>query len=46
MLTREAIEKALALYEGGATESTVAQATGISLSEAEALADALNNGEA
>jgi hypothetical protein len=45
MLTTEAIEKAIEMYEGGATDSTVAQATGISLSEAKAVADAFNVGK-
>ena len=45
MLTREAIEKALDLYEGGATESAVAEATGISHEEAKAVANANDLGE-
>jgi hypothetical protein len=45
MLTKEAIEKALDLYEGGATESAVAEAAGISHEEAKAVAEALQSGE-
>lgn len=45
MLTREAIEKALDLYEGGATESAVAEAAGIGHEEAKAVANALYVGE-
>lgn len=45
MLTTEAIEKAIEMYEGGANESTVAEATGISREEAKAVTDALHLGE-
>jgi hypothetical protein len=45
MLTTEAIERAVELYEGGATESAVAEATGTSLEEAQAVANAINMGE-
>jgi hypothetical protein len=41
MLTTEATEKAIALYEIDATELAVAEATGISHEEAKAVADAL-----
>jgi hypothetical protein len=41
MLTTEVIEKAIEMYESGATESAVAEATGISHEEAKAVADAL-----
>ena len=41
MLTTDAIEKAIEMYEGGANESTVVETTGISLEEAKAVADAL-----
>lgn len=45
MLTREAIEKATEMYEGGATDLAVADVTGISAEEARAVADALYIGE-
>ncbi|HSY99185.1 MAG TPA: hypothetical protein VK788_06800 [Terriglobales bacterium] len=53
MLTTEAVEKAIEMYEGGATEAAVTEATeaavmeatGISRSEAQAVADAFNLGE-
>jgi hypothetical protein len=45
MLTRKAIEKALDLYEGGATDSAVAEAAGISAEEANVVTEALNLGE-
>jgi hypothetical protein len=45
MLTTEAIEKAIELYEGGTSESSVAEATGISHEEAKAVANALYVGE-
>jgi len=45
MLTIEIIEKAIALYESGASESAVSQATGISLEEAKAVAEAVYIGE-
>jgi hypothetical protein len=45
MLSKEEIEKAIAVYEGGANESTVAEATGIIQEEAKAVADAFNAGE-
>jgi hypothetical protein len=45
MLTTETIEKAIAIYEGGATDSGVAEATGITPEEAKAVADALYLGE-
>ena len=45
MLTTEAIERAVELYEGGATESAVAEATGISGEEASAVVDALSLGK-
>lgn len=45
MFTREAIEKALDLYEGGANESAVAEAIGISPEVARAVAEALQSGE-
>ena len=45
MLTKESIEKTLGLYDGGATDSAVAEATGISPAEAKAVADALYLGE-
>jgi len=45
MLTTEALERAIALYEGGANESAVAEATGISHEEAKAVANALYVGE-
>lgn len=45
MLTTEAIEKAIRMYESGATESAVSQATGVSHDEAKAVADALYVGE-
>jgi hypothetical protein len=45
MLTTEAVEKAIEMYEGGATEAAVPEATGISRSEAQAVADAFNVGE-
>src|SRR5438045_6924543 len=41
MLTTDAIENAIEMYEGGANESTVVETTGISLEEAKAVADAL-----
>jgi hypothetical protein len=45
MLSTDTIDKAIELFEGGATESAVAEATGISLEEAKAVADALYLGE-
>ena len=45
MLTTEAVEKAIELYEGGATESAIAHATGITKVEAKAVADAVYLGE-
>lgn len=45
MLTTEAIEKAIQMYESGATDSAVSQATGVSHDEAKAVADALYVGE-
>jgi hypothetical protein len=45
MLTREAIEKAIEMYEGGATESAVTEGTRISLEEARVVAEALYLGE-
>jgi hypothetical protein len=45
MLTTEAVEKAIEMYEGGATEAAVTEATGISRSEAQAVARAFNVGE-
>ena len=45
MLSTETIEKAITLYESGATEGAVTEATGISRSEAQAVADAFNVGE-
>jgi len=45
MLTTEAVEKAIEVYEGGANESAVAQATGISHEEAKAVANAIDLGE-
>ena len=41
MLTTEAIEKAIKMYEGGTTESAVTEGTGISRDEAEAIAEAV-----
>lgn len=45
MLTTDAIEKAIEMYEGGANESTVVETTGISLEEAKAVANAVYLGE-
>lgn len=45
MLTAEAIEKAIEMYESGATEAAVAEGTGVSLDEARVIADALYFGE-
>ena len=45
MLTAEAIEKAIEMYEGGATESVVAKRAGINPEEARAIAEALCLGE-
>ena len=45
MLTTEAIEKAIEMYEGGANESTVVEATGIRPEEAKVVADAIYLGE-
>lgn len=45
MLTSEAVEKAIEMYERGATELAVAEATGISREEARAVADAVYVGE-
>jgi hypothetical protein len=45
MLTTEAIEKAIEMYEGGATEAAVAEGTGVSPDEAKVVADALYLGE-
>jgi hypothetical protein len=45
MLSREAIEKAIELFEHGSEESAVVEATGISLEEAKAVAHALYLGE-
>lgn len=45
MLTREAIRKAIEMYEGGATEPAVTKGTGVSPEEARAIADALYLGE-
>jgi hypothetical protein len=45
MLTTEAIEKAIKMYERGATELSVADATGISPDEARAVAEAVYIGE-
>jgi len=46
MLTIQAIKKAIEMYEGGATESAVANVTGIRPEEAGTVAEALNLGEA
>jgi hypothetical protein len=45
MLTTEAIEKAIEMYERGATGSAVAEATGIGPDEAKAVAEAVYLGE-
>src|ERR1700758_286736 len=45
MLTTEAIEKAIDMYERSATQSAVTKETGISPEEAKAVADALYLGE-
>ena len=45
MLTTENIEKAIEMFEGGATDSNVAERTGVSPAEARAVADALYLGE-
>ena len=45
MLSAEAIEKAIELFEHGSDESTVAEATGVSHEEAKAVANAINVGE-
>lgn len=45
MLTTEAIEKAIGMYEGGAAESAVAEAIGISHEEPKAVVDALYLGK-
>lgn len=45
MLTGEAIEKAIEMYKGGATDAAVAKGTGISPEEANAVAYALYLGE-
>jgi hypothetical protein len=45
MLTTEAIEKAIEMYENGATEATVAEGTAVSPGEAKVVADALYLGE-
>jgi hypothetical protein len=45
MLTIQAIEKAIEMYVGGATEAAVAEATGITRSEAQAVANVFTVGE-
>jgi hypothetical protein len=45
MLSTDTIDKAIELFEGGANESAVAQATGLNNEEAKAVADALYLGE-
>ena len=45
MLTTEAIEKAIEMYESGATDAAVTEGTGVSPDEAKAVADALYFGE-
>jgi len=45
MLSTDTIEKAIELFDGGANESAVAEAIGISHEEAKAVADALRFGE-
>ena len=45
MLSTDTIEKAIELFDGGANESAVAEATGISHEEAKAVAEALHLGE-
>jgi len=45
MLSTAAIEKAIEMYEDGATDSAVAEGTGISPEEATAVGDALYVGE-
>ena len=45
MLTTETIEKAIEMFEGGATDSDVAERTGVSPAEARAVANALYLGE-
>jgi hypothetical protein len=45
MLSTDSIEKAIELFDGGANESAVAEATGISHEEAKAVAEALQSGE-
>lgn len=45
MLSTDTIDKAIELFEGGANESAVAQATGLNNEEAQAVADALYLGE-
>ena len=44
MLTTEAIEKVIELFDGGADESDVAEGAGISPEEATAVADAIEMG--
>lgn len=45
MLTTEATDKSIEMYESGATEADVAEGTGVSPAEARAVADALYLGE-
>lgn len=45
MLSTDTIEKAIDLFERGANEPAVAEATGISPEEAKAVAEALQSGE-
>ena len=45
MLSTDTIEKGIDLFERGANESSVAEATGISAEEARAVADAIKMGE-
>jgi len=45
MLTTEAIEKAIEMYESGATDAAVTERTGISPDEAKAVDDAISIGE-
>ena len=45
MLTTEVLEKAIEMYEGGATDLAVAEVTGINAEEAMAVAGALYIGE-
>jgi hypothetical protein len=45
MLSTVAIEKAIEMYDGGATEAAVAEGTGVTPAEARAVAEALYLGE-